>query len=614
MERPYQGSNFLKSSNFQEVTRPPLNVAAMARIRNRKVPRNLSRQEIGALKSLRCAPLKILPSDKGGEFCVCEVSTYRTAVLNPLSDSSTYRRLSFLDVSRVEGRINGVWKGVCKNRNINWSISIMYSTTASRISTFKGLVKTHKGLEDLKVRPVVNTVGSPVHKLSWLLHRVLRNSVSRPIFSMSDSRTIIQDLVVKRTNINLDYNYPFSLDVSAMYTSIPARKSVDNFCQKLIDTDFTYCGLVPSDIRALLLVVLENSYFSFEGLFYKQISGLPIGNVISGLLADHYMSSIEEPLVFGLALPYFYRYVDDCLLIARSREEAEMVYGEFNTADEHIKFEIEHPVNDGMLSIFDFTVDIRGENPVFKSFTKPTRTDVFVSGTTALPTQLKRNIIINEWRRIRDKCATTHEKIECRNRLIEKLKANQHTQIPFLTLNDNRAQTMRESALPVFYLSVPFVDDVVNTMVRRALRGFGPGYNIRIAHKSRTLTNILNPPLLIPPTRNRRCNINSCRINDVKKCFKSMVIYEAICVKCRKNYIGSTKQHLHVRIAQHFRQRASHIHKHNSECDSLWEVKVRKSFSSLQDLRWGEAILIKNEKPALNRREDGADLLPFLVL
>jgi hypothetical protein len=58
----------------------------------------------------------------------------------------------------------------------------------------------------------------------------------------------------------------------------------------------------------------------------------------------------------------------------------------------------------------------------------------------------------------------------------------------------------------------------------------------------------------------------------------------------------------------------NHIHKHNSECDSLWEVKVRKSFSSLQDLRWGEAILIKNEKPALNRREDGADLLPFLVL
>ena len=59
--------------------------------------------------------------------------------------------------------MNATWKEICKSRKIGRALEIMYSTTASRISTFKGLVKTHKGTDVLKIRPVVNTIGSPTY-------------------------------------------------------------------------------------------------------------------------------------------------------------------------------------------------------------------------------------------------------------------------------------------------------------------------------------------------------------------------------------------------------------------------------------------------------------------
>jgi hypothetical protein len=400
-------------------------------------------------------------------------------------------------------------------------------------------------------------------------------------------------------------------DVTAMYTSIPGKDAVDIFCQKLINVNFAYFGLYPADFRDLLMMVLDNSYFKFEEMVFKQTSGLPMGNKVSGMLADSYMDSIERSLVNRLSINFYYRYVDDCLLLTTSREEADKIYHEFNTANSYIKFEIEHPGVDGSLSLLDFNINVNNEVPIVRAHTKPIKSDIFMSGLTALPSQVKKNIIINEWNRIKRRCGSMEEIKKSRKKFINKLKKNQHEWIPFLSLHnnthDNTSHTQQDS--PVFYLSIPFLNDETNTKIKRSLKELG--YNIRISHRSPCLNQLINPQIYRPPTRNKKCNLNGCRVNNTD-CFKSMVIYEAIC-SCSANYIGSTKKFFHIRMKEHFSQSSSNIFKHNRVCEGQWNFKIRQSFLSLQSLRWGEAILIKRERPQLNRREEGVCLQTYLA-
>ena len=150
-------------------------------------------------------------------------------------------------------------------------------------------------------------------------------------------------------------------------------------------------------------------------------------------------------------------------------------------------------------------------------------------------------------------------------------------------------------------------------MIKRALRPLN--HSIRLTHRSPNLNQLLNQTQkkFLPPTRNGKCNINTCRINDPNLCFKSMIVYEVICNSCQSNYIGSTKKFYHIRIKEHFTQSSSHIYHHNLTCEGSWSFKVRQAFSSIQSMRWGEAILIRKEKPTLNTKEGSANLQSFLT-
>jgi hypothetical protein len=93
-----------------------------------------------------------------------------------------------------------------------------------------------------------------------------------------------------------------------------------------------------------------------------------------------------------------------------------------------------------------------------------------------------------------------------------------------------------------------------------------------------------------------------------------MVVYEAKCNKCHKRYIGSTKKFLHNRVHEHFIQRSSSIYKHNSECRDTWSFSIKARDRSLPNLRWLEAIIIRRDRPEINKKEEILDLGPLLVM
>jgi hypothetical protein len=618
--------SFITCPDFKEIRRPPLleitenklKVASnsfqnvLRKIKNQKPHKNLSTNEWRSLTQLKRSHLAIFPSDKGGDFCVCSSAQYKEAIDNHLSDNAVYRKISFVDVPAIEARINNVWKNICQKRKIPKPIEIQFSSSGSSIAKFKGLVKTHKNIDPISIRPVVNTIGSPSYKLSWLLQKILAATLPKSTYAVKSSRDMMDRLTNIESNELENLKYPFSLDVVNMYTSVPRRESTDILFQQLQSSDFNYHGLLPEDIRELTTIILDNSFFKFDASYYKQMQGLPMGNKISGTLADVFINSIEMRLIPQMSIKFFGRYVDDCLILTNSLSEANNIFRNFNIADDRIKFEIEHPKNN-KISLLDFTLQMGNNEPKFQPYKKAIRSDIFMNAHTALPTRTKNNIIINEWQRISSMCQTFGEKRIQRNIFMQKLKSNGYVNFPQLPLRNRHTNNPNNvvNDAKVLYLNIPFISDAVDTSVRRCFKHLK--YNIRISHKGTNLNQLLNPNKKTTPTRNGKCSLKNCRLNS-SLCYISMVVYEAKCCSCLKRYIGSTKKSLHLRVQEHFNHKDSNIYKHNTVCKGSWSFSVKGNSKSLQDLRWMEAVLIQQIKPEINKKEDMMSLSQFLLV
>ena len=199
--------------------------------------------------------------------------------------------------------------------------------------------------------------------------------------------------------------HAFSLDVVSLYTSVPALPAV-NLLTDCITSSNIYCfGLTAADIHKLLTIIVDNTFFNFNNLTYKQTSGLPMGSSLSGLLAITYMDQLERrALNTCRSCVFFTRYVDDILILTSSRGETNSIYETFEKTDEKISFSIEHPSEQGSLSLLDFQLRITEEGNINTNFYKKAACrDLFVHYRSALPTSAKAGYIRNELTRINTK-------------------------------------------------------------------------------------------------------------------------------------------------------------------------------------------------------------------
>ena len=133
----------------------------------------------------------------------------------------------------IETKINRTWKAISDAESIPQQISKSYMNYNSDLPKFYHLVKTHKKSQEMKIRPIVSNLSGPTRKISWLLCKVL-NPIYRllPTHLESSAQLIssISNLDTDTTNV---FNFPFSLDVRALYTSIPPQDAVKALRNKL---------------------------------------------------------------------------------------------------------------------------------------------------------------------------------------------------------------------------------------------------------------------------------------------------------------------------------------------------------------------------------------------
>ena len=95
------------------------------------------------------------------------------------------------------------------------------------------------------------------------------------------------------------------------------------------------------DLKKMVEFIFDNSYFSFNNIYYQQKDGCPMGSNISPTFADIVMRSLEKYVFSRINYIRCYRrYVDDIFMLI-SRKTIDEVLCIFNSFDNGLEFTYE---------------------------------------------------------------------------------------------------------------------------------------------------------------------------------------------------------------------------------------------------------------------------------
>ncbi len=131
-------------------------------------------------------------------------------------------------------------------------------------------------------------------------------------------------LVREGNNANSVEGYVFKVDIKHYFDTINHNILIDIIKEKIIDERLIW----------LIRIILEN--FSLEG------KGMPLGNLTSQFFANVYLNKLDYFVKYKLKVRFYIRYVDDFVILHRSRKRLEYFKGEIIRCLGELKLEI-HP-------------------------------------------------------------------------------------------------------------------------------------------------------------------------------------------------------------------------------------------------------------------------------
>lgn len=131
----------------------------------------------------------------------------------------------------------------------------------------------------------------------------------------------------------------------SLFTNIPLDLAIDSIKRRwhYIGKETTF--LLNKFIIAISFI-LSSTYFTFNNIIYKQTFGVPMGSLLSLIIADLVLQDLENKALNKICvkLPFYYRYVDDIVLAAPAHTINNIITI-FNSFHNRLKFTVEWEEN-----------------------------------------------------------------------------------------------------------------------------------------------------------------------------------------------------------------------------------------------------------------------------
>ncbi|XP_072172658.1 uncharacterized protein [Diadema setosum] len=154
--------------------------------------------------------------------------------------------------------------------------------------------------------------------------------------------------------------------------------------------------LSPTKIVDVLKFVLHSTYFMYNGDFYEQQEGAPMGSPVSAVIANLYMEFFEEQALKtcppNCAPRVWKRYVDDTFIIT-ARSSANDLLEHVNAQHPSIRFTMETESDERIAFLDTLVHRDTGGRLTTTVYRKPTHTDQYLAYDSHHPKSVKRGVV-----------------------------------------------------------------------------------------------------------------------------------------------------------------------------------------------------------------------------
>jgi hypothetical protein len=259
--------------------------------------------------------LAILKADKGGATVLMNMDDYNKKMIEHLTKSGSYKKLDSNPIKKIIRQV----KIAINNSNLDERTKKRLTPNNEITPRIYGLPKIHK--QDVPLRPIVNTIGSPTYELAKHVAKILSPLVGHTDSFIKVSNDFIN--IIKNEKVIL-----ISFDVVSLFTKTPLDEAIQ-IVKELTDPD----------TAKLAEVCLRSTFFSYQGEFYEQTSGVAMGSPLSPIVANLFMENFEKKALdsFPLKPSRWKRYVDDTnVLWPHGKDELQKFFLHLNNISEDI--------------------------------------------------------------------------------------------------------------------------------------------------------------------------------------------------------------------------------------------------------------------------------------
>jgi len=542
---------------------------------------NITKDERILLKEIKSNNnIIVVSADKGGKTVVMNKDMYISKIEDKLKDNKLYEETND-PTKKLKKKINNLAMKLFNKERISESQKLDFNSI-DNLPTVRGQPKIHKVGNPIRIITCTrSTILSSISKFTFNLIKQLRETIDNNIMNTDEFISKINAIELE------DDDHLMSLDVTELFNNVPINKTIDIVLQRIGQSEkFCQSNLTKSNIKQLLKLCLNNSFFTFNNKYYKQIKGLPMGNILSPLLADLYMHVFINDRLYEIK-DRLYRYVDDLFVITKmSKNELESYVAHLNSGRSSIKLTCEYEKN-GQLNFLDTTVS---RNPIEKKlevrwFRKETASDRLLHFNSSHHYSIKLNIIRTMVQRIINTTTNNEHQQQDLDILKQMLfKSSYPKQLVERTIQKclQKSRNLLNSNDPdnqqrvetKFILSLPYVKGM--EVLKRKLEKIG-------------IKLYFGYPL----------KLKSLATSNIKPQSKS-VVYQINC-SCGKVYNGETKVGFENRMKQH------ETIIEEDKRDSSSEM-VKHHFSTKWQCMFDpqEAVIIDNETNYWKRRKKEA--------
>ncbi|CAF4448673.1 unnamed protein product [Rotaria sp. Silwood2] len=375
------------------------------------------RKTFNTLRSLaKNKSIIITRPDKGRGVVIMNRADYVQKMNAILDDRSAFTLINYDPTLDTETELTKFLLVLKKEGFISDQEHKLASPSGSRPARIYGVPKLHKKRENYPLRPVMSATKTVAYGLGKMLANRLNTLRASP-YMIKDRF----DFVRKIRKLELGDKKMISFDVTSLFTKVPLTYTIDMILDKIYPMCSSICKYKQrsrlcakcrnrSDFQHLLRLATSKTHFIFDKKMYVQHNGVAMGAPLAPIIADIFMSHLEESVMDHLkqiGVCEWYRYVDDTFVLVEPTTKVENVLEILNNFHPSITFTHQLEIN-GSLSFLDVWVTRSPETKKFQTavYRKDTFTGLMIKWNSFVPASYKKGTIVTMIHRALATCST----------------------------------------------------------------------------------------------------------------------------------------------------------------------------------------------------------------